>query len=537
MNIMLTDLRSLTLDVQEIPEVADSGADSFAGMFHQQFPEVVTEGDQVTEFKELFGNSSIQVDTSAVSLEVSPMPPWQESLTPILNAENLDSAVSPDHVDSLLAGSLRPASELTAAVPMEMEVGELLPVGGNQLPLEKSLDTTDPGMLEGAVKTSMPTGITPPVIAAVDIAALQSQPTPETLTLSAAVQPGATILHQVNPAIAPANADPVILQEKVTSPEPILTVARAMPVEIMQVNENGTPAEAGLTRNPVAAAELSPPQPEVALGSTQQSPAVPVIAGREFRLEEAPEIAGRIVNNARESAAQVTLAADGEVAADRSMLHRDHGLNSEPVAAREFIGNIENRASELPAQTAANASQQTGSSVTGSATTAPITGAGNLTPASQHNPLPPQLESMSLARNADANEWSNGLSERINWMINQKQNTATIRLDPPTLGKLDVQIKIVDDATMITIHTQTAQTRDLIDSASIRLRDFLQESGYQNVNVDVSQRQDQQQARSQTPANMNPEQDDNSGQEQAADQRQQQQASYLSGEGLVDTFA
>jgi type III secretion system needle length determinant len=176
--------------------------------------------------------------------------------------------------------------------------------------------------------------------------------------------------------------------------------------------------------------------------------------------------------------------------------------------------------------------------VTGGAITVPITGVGNVIPASQHNPLPPQLESMSLTRNADANEWSSGLSERINWMINQKHNTATIRLDPPALGKLDVQIKIVDDATTITIQTQTAQTRDLIDSASVRLRDFLQESGYQNVNVDVSQRQDQQQTRSQTTANTNPDQDDNSGQEQAADhQRQQQQASYFSGDGLVDTFA
>ena len=144
---------------------------------------------------------------------------------------------------------------------------------------------------------------------------------------------------------------------------------------------------------------------------------------------------------------------------------------------------------------------------------------------------------MSLARNTDANEWSNGLGERINWMINQKQNTATIRLDPPALGKLDVQIKIVDEATMITIQTQTAQTRDLIDSASIRLRDFLQESGYQNVNVDVSQRQDQQQARSQATANMNPDQDDSNGQEQAEDHPQQQQPGYFSGEGLIDTFA
>ena len=104
---------------------------------------------------------------------------------------------------------------------------------------------------------------------------------------------------------------------------------------------------------------------------------------------------------------------------------------------------------------------------------------------------------LQLSRQAEAGDWGNGLGERVQWMINQKQNSAMIRLDPPALGKLDVQVKIAEDATTITIQTQHAQTRDLIETASHRLRDFLQESGYQNVNVDVSQRQDQQQARAQ----------------------------------------
>jgi flagellar hook-length control protein FliK len=120
---------------------------------------------------------------------------------------------------------------------------------------------------------------------------------------------------------------------------------------------------------------------------------------------------------------------------------------------------------------------------------------------------------MTLARNADSTELGSGLSERVNWMINQKQNTANIRLDPPFLGKLDVQIKIADDATTVVFQTQHAQTRDLIESASVRLRDFLQESGYQNVNVDVSQRQDQQQARSQTSLGSDADQQDESHQD------------------------
>ena len=39
------------------------------------------------------------------------------------------------------------------------------------------------------------------------------------------------------------------------------------------------------------------------------------------------------------------------------------------------------------------------------------------------------------------------------------------------------------------IQTQHVQTRDLIDSASMRLRDFLQDAGYSSVDVNVSHRE------------------------------------------------
>ena len=146
---------------------------------------------------------------------------------------------------------------------------------------------------------------------------------------------------------------------------------------------------------------------------------------------------------------------------------------------------------------------------------------------------PVALEPLGLARNTDSLDWGNGLGERVSWMINQKHNSATIRLDPPLLGKLDVQVRVSDDAMLITIQTQHAQTRDLIDAASFRLRDFLQEQGFQNVNVDVSQQRDQQ-ARS---ANSR---DDQAlgGDEFGADapDRESPRVYASRGEGLIDTF-
>lgn len=103
--------------------------------------------------------------------------------------------------------------------------------------------------------------------------------------------------------------------------------------------------------------------------------------------------------------------------------------------------------------------------------------------------LPTQLHTLQLAPQAQTAEWGNAVGERISFLINHKVNHAEIRIDPPHLGKMDIQIQVKDDSAMIVINTQTAQARDLIDSASVRLREFLHEAGYSSVDVNVSHRE------------------------------------------------
>jgi flagellar hook-length control protein FliK len=102
------------------------------------------------------------------------------------------------------------------------------------------------------------------------------------------------------------------------------------------------------------------------------------------------------------------------------------------------------------------------------------------------------LERMVMTNPDSSVEWGRGLGERVSLMLNQKKNAATIRLDPPMLGKMDIQIQVKDNVTNVTINTQHAQTRDMVDGSSHRLREFLEDAGYQNVNVDVSHQSDQQ---------------------------------------------
>ncbi len=103
--------------------------------------------------------------------------------------------------------------------------------------------------------------------------------------------------------------------------------------------------------------------------------------------------------------------------------------------------------------------------------------------------IPTALQNLQMHPQAPVTEWGNAIGERVSFLINQKLNHAEIRIDPPHLGKLEIQIQVKEDTAVIMINTQHTQTRDLIDAASLRLREFLQEAGYNSVDVNVSHRE------------------------------------------------
>ena len=151
--------------------------------------------------------------------------------------------------------------------------------------------------------------------------------------------------------------------------------------------------------------------------------------------------------------------------------------------------------------------------------------------------LPTSLETLTVSNSRDTAAWGSGVGERVKLMINQKLNTATIRLDPPMLGRLDIQIQITDDVTNVTINTQHAQTRDIIDNASFRLREYLQENGYQNVNVDVSHQQQQDQASQQLDDDATGFVSDNTNAQDLTDSDVSQTVQYFGSDSVVDYFA
>jgi len=83
------------------------------------------------------------------------------------------------------------------------------------------------------------------------------------------------------------------------------------------------------------------------------------------------------------------------------------------------------------------------------------------------------------------------IADKVSVQINAKTPTATIRLDPPDLGKIELVVKLDNDKLHIQINASSNTTRESIQMTSDRLRAELVEQNFLNVDVSVSGDQQQ----------------------------------------------
>lgn len=86
--------------------------------------------------------------------------------------------------------------------------------------------------------------------------------------------------------------------------------------------------------------------------------------------------------------------------------------------------------------------------------------------------------------------WKEGLANRVVWMAKNDVQTASIQLNPPNLGPVEVRVTLVNDPgspTSATVQFSAAHsaTRDAIESSMPRLHDALRESGITLGNTSV----------------------------------------------------
>lgn len=83
-------------------------------------------------------------------------------------------------------------------------------------------------------------------------------------------------------------------------------------------------------------------------------------------------------------------------------------------------------------------------------------------------------------------DWSDELGNRVNWMIHQEVQTASVKLNPPHLGPLEVKVSLVNDQVNVSFTTHHALVRDTLDASMPRLRDMLGNSGLQLGDANVT---------------------------------------------------
>lgn len=155
--------------------------------------------------------------------------------------------------------------------------------------------------------------------------------------------------------------------------------------------------------------------------------------------------------------------------------------------------------------------------------------------AADTGPTPALAAMPRLAPEVGSSAWNQALGERIVWMASGKQQTASLTLNPPHLGPLQVVLNVTSDQATANFFAAQPEVRHAIEAALPRLREMMNEAGIQLGQASVS---------ADTPS-----------QNQASEQQVVRASSHESGEyieadaqptaqpaprvmrGLVDTFA
>lgn len=150
---------------------------------------------------------------------------------------------------------------------------------------------------------------------------------------------------------------------------------------------------------------------------------------------------------------------------------------------------------------------------------------------------PADASSSRLAPSVGTAAWGQALGEKLVWMASGTQQTASLTLNPPNLGPLQIVVHVTNDQATASFFSAQPEVRQALESAFPRLREMMNDAGIQlgqaTVSADTPQQNstpDRQPQRIALPF---------SGADHAASAGLQavQTPIRQSGRGLVDTFA
>jgi flagellar hook-length control protein FliK len=95
---------------------------------------------------------------------------------------------------------------------------------------------------------------------------------------------------------------------------------------------------------------------------------------------------------------------------------------------------------------------------------------------------------LNVAARVDSNEFGSGVATQVSFMVDQNLNSASLQVNPPSLGPIEVRIALQGGHAQVWMTSHSAVTRDALESSSSKLREMLGTQGFGQVSVDISQR-------------------------------------------------
>lgn len=133
--------------------------------------------------------------------------------------------------------------------------------------------------------------------------------------------------------------------------------------------------------------------------------------------------------------------------------------------------------------------------------------------------------------------WDQALGQKVVWMISGEQQSASLTLNPPDLGPLQIELKVENSMATASFTAAQPEVRQALEAAMPKLRDMLGEAGIQlgQASVSAGTPNNQQSAFGQSPQSSHHAGAMNEDGEAPAPAVRSQ--IIAGGQGLVDTFA
>lgn len=134
--------------------------------------------------------------------------------------------------------------------------------------------------------------------------------------------------------------------------------------------------------------------------------------------------------------------------------------------------------------------------------------------------------------------WDQAISQKVVWMVGAGEQSATLTLNPPDLGPLQVVIHVHNDQADATFISDNTEVRQALEDGMSNLRDKMSESGIQLGQANVSSGGQSQQAFQQaTQSRMAAQQGNGTPSSTVAEAASGVATTVRVANGLVDTFA